>query len=201
MARNALGSAVALIGATAAVLSPFRVWYNGREGRDIRVEDLFGGITSVDAALWTSMLLPMVFAAVVTLLGVLFRSRLLVTVAGVVVLGFTVVWMVRQGQAAGSLVAGGELGLGSGAALAVGGGLLILLGAVLMSGRRRRRSRHGRQEPGPYEPGPDDHEPGPYGHEPEPYGPSTTDTQPIRGYPPPPPPPDDPWRPGRRRSP
>jgi hypothetical protein len=198
MARNALGSAVALVGATAAVLSPFRVWYNGREGRDIRVEDLYGGITSVDAALWTSMLLPMVFAAVVTLLGVLFRSRLLVALAGLVVLGFTVLWMVRQGQAAGSLVAGGEGGLGSGAALAVGGGLVILLGAVLMSGRRRRRSRHGRHELEP-EPGPYPYEPEPYEHEPEPYRPTTTDTQPMRRYPPPPPP-DDPWGRDHRHS-
>ncbi|RXS73242.1 hypothetical protein EST92_21895, partial [Streptomyces sp. TM32] len=106
MVRNVLGSLIALAGATAAVWSPFRPWYDGRHGSDVRIEDLFHGITGYGAALFGSLLLPMAFAALLTLIGVALRSRLLVTVAGLVVLGFTVLWMVRQGQAASELTAG-----------------------------------------------------------------------------------------------
>lgn len=167
MIRNVIGSILALIGATAAVWSPFRDWYDGRHGRDYRVQDLFGGITADDGGLVTSLLLPMVFAALVTLVGLLLRSRLLVALAGVLVLGFTILWMVRQGQDAGSLTAGGDgNGLGLGVALALGGGVLLLLAAALMSGRRALRRR--REEP--YDEEPPGHVPeddwGPYGRDP-----------------------------------
>lgn len=168
MIRNVLGAIVALAGAAAAVLSPFRDWYDGRLGRHYRLGDLFTG-TGVTAAhpggLFSSLWLPFLCAAVVTAVGVVLRSRLLVALAGVVALGFTVLWMVRQGQATGSLsVAGDGSGLGLGVALAGGGGVLMLLGAALMSGRRRR-GRAGRvyEAPGSGDPDtwPPTREPGP----------------------------------------
>ncbi|MFF9018416.1 hypothetical protein ACF09C_36335 [Streptomyces sp. NPDC014870] len=141
MVRNVIGSVLALAGATAAVWSPFRAWYDGRHGSDYRIEDLFGGITDAKAEVIGSILLPFAFAAVVTLLGVVLRSRLLVAFAGLVVLGFTILWMVRVGQAEGSLTVGGDgTGLGDGVANAFGGGLLLLLGALVMSGRTRART-------------------------------------------------------------
>jgi hypothetical protein len=141
MTRNTIGSILALIGAAAAVWSPFRDWYDGRHGRDYRVQDLFNGITETKAELVVSILLPFAFAALVTLIGLVLRSRLLVALSGVIVLGFTVLWMVRQGQEAGTLTVGGDGGggaLGDGVAYAVGGGLLLLVAAVVMSGRTRR---------------------------------------------------------------
>ncbi|WP_069171261.1 hypothetical protein [Streptomyces griseus] len=152
MIRNVLGSVIALAGAAAAVLSPFQPWYDGRLGRDYRIQDLFGGITGAHAAVMTSILLPFLFAALVTVVGVLLRSRAVVAFAGLVVLGFTVLWMVRQGQAAGSLSVGSDgTGLRWGTALAAGGGLLLLLGSLLMSGRPagRGRRRRGATEPYP----------------------------------------------------
>ncbi|MFG2829874.1 hypothetical protein ACGFWI_20810 [Streptomyces sp. NPDC048434] len=137
MVRNVLGSLIALAGAAAAVWSPFRPWYDGRHGSDVRIEDLFNGITRNSAALFGSVVLPMAFAALLTLIGVALRSRALVTVAGLVVLGFTILWMVRQGQAASELTAGAR-GLGVGVASALGGGALLLLGALVMRGRGRR---------------------------------------------------------------
>ncbi|MFE3252308.1 hypothetical protein [Streptomyces sp. NPDC059209] len=143
MVRNIIGSALAVIGAAAAVASPFQAWYNGRHGRDYRVEDLFNGITGTGSDLWVSLLLPMVFAALVTLIGLVLRSRLLVALAGLVVLGFTILWMVRQGQAAGSLsLTSDGTGLGLGVAAALGGGALLLIAAAVMSGRTRRRGGH-----------------------------------------------------------
>ncbi|MFB7375208.1 hypothetical protein ACFC0D_35855 [Streptomyces sp. NPDC056222] len=140
MLRNVIGSVLALAGATAAVWSPFRAWYDGRHGSDYPIEDLFGGITDAKAEVIGSILLPFAFAAVVTLAGVVFRSRLLVALAGLIVLGFTILWMVRVGQAEGSLtIAGDGTGLGDGVALAFGGGVLLLLASLVMSGRARAR--------------------------------------------------------------
>ncbi|MFF9146119.1 hypothetical protein ACF1BN_14785 [Streptomyces sp. NPDC014861] len=136
MIRNVVGSVLALAGATAAVWSPFRAWYDGRHGSDYPVGDLFTGITDTGSGVIGSILLPFLFAALVTVLGVVLRSRLLVAAAGLVVLGFTVLWMVRVGQAEGSLVVSGDgRGLGDGVANAFGGGVLLLLGALVMSGR------------------------------------------------------------------
>ncbi|MFE9413577.1 hypothetical protein ACFYN0_33045 [Streptomyces sp. NPDC006704] len=170
--RGVLGSILALIGAAAAVWSPFRAWYDGRHGSAYRIDDLFSGISADKAEVAGSMLLPFAFAALVTLVGLVLRSRALVIVAGLVVLGFTVLWMVRQGQAAGSLtVDSSGKGLGQGVGLALGGGLVMLLGAALMASRRGggaagaagvaggapgergypagHRARHGRRGPGP----------------------------------------------------
>ncbi|MEV5597079.1 hypothetical protein [Streptomyces sp. NPDC052496] len=153
MVRNVLGSVLALAGAAAAVWSPFRAWYDGRPGREIRIEDLFRGLTDGEAELFGSVFLPMAFAALLTLVGVLLRSRLLVAVAGAVVLGFTILWMVRQGQEAGSLTVGenADRGLGIGVAYALGGGALLWLGALVMSGRRGVRTvSHDAEHDAPY---------------------------------------------------
>ncbi|MFF6871943.1 hypothetical protein [Streptomyces sp. NPDC012450] len=147
MIRNVAGAVLALAGATAAVLSPFRAWYDGRHGRDYALDELFTGITEAKADLWWSLLLPFAFAALLTLVGVVLRSRLLVGLAGLVVLGFTVFWMVRVGQYEGSLTVDGDgTGLGDGVANALGGGILLLLGALVMSGRRGRKAREGPEE-------------------------------------------------------
>ncbi|RKT06185.1 hypothetical protein BX286_4223 [Streptomyces sp. 3211.6] len=145
MIRNAIGSLMGLIGAVAAVWSPFRAWYDGRPGRDYRIEELFSGsgVTTDVPALLGSLLLPMLFAALLVLLAVLRRSRPLMALAGVVVLGVAVLWMVRQGQAAGGLSVGADgQGIGDGLASAFGAGALLLLAAAVMRGRRRRP--HGR---------------------------------------------------------
>lgn len=144
MIRNVLGSLLGLIGATVAVWSPFRVWYEGRHGRDYRLADLFSsaGVTDAKGALLASFVMPFVLAALLTLTAILLRSRLLMALAGVIVLGFAVLWMVRQGQAAGSLSVGGDGGgLGDGVANAFGGGALLILAAFVMRGRPARRRR------------------------------------------------------------
>ncbi|CAM5635540.1 hypothetical protein [Streptomyces narbonensis] len=155
MIRNVIGSVLALAGATAAVWSPFRAWYDGRHGRDYAIDELFTGITDARADVLGSILLPFAFAALVTVLGVALRSRLLVALAGLVVLGFTIFWMVRVGQAEGSLVISGDgTGLGDGVANAFGGGVLLLLGALVMSGRHHHGHRLDRadHEPRPTHP-------------------------------------------------
>ncbi|MFD8686904.1 hypothetical protein [Streptomyces sp. NPDC059651] len=207
MIRNVLGSFVALLGAAAAVLSPFRDWYDGRLGRYYGVDDLFTGVTAAHPGVLGSILLPFLFAAVLAVVGVVLRFRPMVALAGVLVLGFTVLWMVRQGQAEGSLtVAGDGSGLQQGVASAAGGGVLLLLGAALMSGRGRRRPRREQPYAAPGSADPDTwpptREPGPSVQtspwpEPEadPYvGPPSGSSGPPSGPPPGPPsgPPRDP---------
>ncbi|MFD9412211.1 hypothetical protein ACFWBN_35125 [Streptomyces sp. NPDC059989] len=156
MIRNVLGSLMGLIGAAAAVWSPFRAWYDGRHGRDYRIRDLFAptGITDHEAVLLGSLLLPFLFAALLTVAAVLRRSRLLMALAGIVVLGFTILWMVRQGQAAGSLTVGADgEGIGDGVANAFGAGALLILAAAVMTGRRpgyRTPPTAAAPEPTPY---------------------------------------------------
>ncbi|SED15573.1 hypothetical protein [Streptomyces sp. TLI_105] len=171
MIRDTAGSVLALAGATAAVWSPFRAWYDGRPGRDYAIDELFTGITDAKADVLGSILLPFAFAALVTLVGVLLRSRLLVSVAGLVVLGFTVLWMVRLGQVEGSLTVGTDgKGVGEGVGYAVGGGILLLLGALVMPGRhhaprpsrvdRAPRDKHPPLEGPPRDRTPTDQSPG-----------------------------------------
>ncbi|MFI1717992.1 hypothetical protein [Streptomyces litmocidini] len=152
MIRDTAGSVLALAGATAVVWSPFRAWYDGRPGRDYAIDELFTGITDAKTDLLGSILLPFAFAALVTLVGVLLRSRLLVSVAGLVVLGFAVLWTVRIGQVEGGLVVGTDgKGLGEGVGYAFGGAVLLFLGALVMPGRHHtagtsrvgRAPRHG----------------------------------------------------------
>lgn len=216
MIRNVLGSLVALAGAASAVLSPFRDWYDGRAGQDYRVRDLFEGITATESGVLVSILLPFLFAALLVIAGVMLRSRIAVALAGLVVLGFTILWMVRQGQAAGSLTVGGDgAGLQVGVVNALAGGVLMLIGALLMRGRRRgvTRARREREPVEPYGAPPADQvdtwpptqEPGMSTNtspwpEPEvdPYtGPDPHDPR-TRSYPQAPPPPD---RPGDPRDP
>ncbi|WP_328318056.1 hypothetical protein [Streptomyces sp. NBC_00388] len=164
--RNVLGSLVALVGAAAAVYSPFRNWYDGRHGTEYRIQDLFNGVTTGrpgDAG--GSILIPFAFSALLVVIGILLRSRLLVTVAGLITLAFTVLWMVRVGIAEHSLaISSGGRGLGLGVGDALVGGVLMLLGAGLMAGRRvRAAAPEAGTAPGgtgayaaapPYEPGP-----------------------------------------------
>jgi hypothetical protein len=144
MIRNILGALLALIGAAAAVFSTFRAWYEGRLGRDYKLEELFtsDSFTSGEPSLFLGLFLPMAFAALITVIAVALRLRWLVVIAGLIVLATVVLWAVRQEQTTGLYISGGN-GVGNGAAFAVGGGLLLLLAAVVMRGRGPRRvGRH-----------------------------------------------------------
>lgn len=139
--RNALGSLFALIGAAAALVSPWQPWYNARHGSTYKFYEVFGsGITPAGSGIMDSVFLVFLVTAIITVVGVVLRSRTLVLVAGVIALGFTILWMVRQGQAAGELTITGanNRGLGTGLAYAFGGGLLMIIGALMMTSRPKR---------------------------------------------------------------
>lgn len=139
--RNILGGLLALVGAAATLVSPWQPWYNGRHGSTYKFYEVFGsGITPSRSGIMDSVFLLFLIMAVLTAIGVLLRSRALVGFAAVVSFGFTILWMIRQGQAAGELTVTGanNRGLGSGLAWAFVGGLLMVIGSLVMVGRPRR---------------------------------------------------------------
>lgn len=135
--RNVVGGLLAVLGAAATLVSPWQAWYNGRHGSTYKFWEVFGtGVTDSRSGVMDSVFLVFLVIAAITVGGVLMRSRVLVGFAGVAALGFTILWMVRQGQAAGELtISSDSRGLGSGVANALSGGLLMLLGALVMTGR------------------------------------------------------------------
>lgn len=140
--RNLTGSVLAVVGAAATLVSPWQGWYDTRHGSTYKFWEVFGnGVTPSHSGVTDSVFLVFVVTAVLTVVGALLRSRALVLVAGVAAFGFTVLWMVRQGQLSGELVvSNGNRGLGAGVAWALGGGLLMIVGGLLMDGRRRTRA-------------------------------------------------------------
>ncbi|NUP46916.1 MAG: hypothetical protein HOW97_06310 [Catenulispora sp.] len=135
--RNVVGGLLAVLGAAATLISPWQAWYNGRHGSTYKFWEVFGsGVTDSRSGIMDSVFLVFLVTAILTVAGVIVRSRLLVGVAGVIAFGFAILWMVRQGQAAGELtISSGNRGLGAGVAWALVGGLLMISGAVVMTGR------------------------------------------------------------------
>lgn len=137
--RNVTGAVLAVLGAAATLFSPWLNWYAGRHGSTYKFWEVFGsGITASRSGIMDSVFLVFLVTAILTVIGVVARSRALVLLAGVVALGFTILWMVRQGNQAGQLViTGNGTGLGLGLVLALAGSTAMLVGGLLMSGRRR----------------------------------------------------------------
>jgi hypothetical protein len=143
--RYVAGSILVLIGAVGVVWSVWRPWYNGRDGRYYGLGDVFDGISNSRAQLFGSLFLPMAVAALLAVFGILRHSRRLVTLAGLLVLFITGLWMFRQGQVADGLrVSTDGTGLDVGAANAVIGGALMLIGAGIWG---KQRLRHITPEP------------------------------------------------------
>jgi hypothetical protein len=149
MWRNALGAVLAAIAAAAAIASVFFDWYGSRDGRHFAWTELFTGegITADNANLFTGMFLPMLVVAVLAVAGILLRSRLMQLLAGLLGLGFTILWMVRQYQVADNLTIG-QGGLKWPVAAALASGILLLITAAGMAGRHVRERGRVPAEPG-----------------------------------------------------
>ena len=69
--RKLLGLLFVVAGAVVAVWSAFVQWYGGRQGTNIRVQDLFNyGLTFNNAATMASLLLPMLICAALVVAGI-----------------------------------------------------------------------------------------------------------------------------------
>ncbi|WP_147255430.1 hypothetical protein [Streptomyces sp. PT12] len=108
MWRKVLAPVLAGLAIAATIAGVFLNWYGGRHGWHFKWPQLFGGqgITGSDANLLTGMFFPFLIAGLIALAAILLRSASLMTVAGLLVLGFTILWMARQYQTAHSLTVG-----------------------------------------------------------------------------------------------
>jgi hypothetical protein len=125
--RRLVGAALAVIAAVAAVWSAFIDWYGGRNGSDIRLQDLFNQITFVTADSLGSLFIPMGLSALLVLVGVVV-GRWLWVVAGLIAIATPFLWGLRQAQSVTSLHA--NL-VGNGPATAVAAGALMLIAAAV----------------------------------------------------------------------
>jgi MFS family permease len=143
--QDVLGSLLAAAAAALALVSPLLDWYGNRRGRDYELWELFtaDGITADDAGLLTGIFLAMLVAAVLLLTAATLRWAWLMALAAVIVLGVTILWMVRQYQVADALSVSRD-GLGEGVACGLVAGVLALVAAGATYGRGRGRHRRGK---------------------------------------------------------
>ena len=93
--RRTAGAVVGALGALVVTASAYLDWYADQMPTDIPLERLFQTEVSGDASsYWTSVAAPLALAGVVGVIGMLLRSRLLLSVAGLIGLATLVLWIV-----------------------------------------------------------------------------------------------------------
>jgi hypothetical protein len=147
--RRVLGLVLVFASAVTAVWSAFVAWYGGRNGTDIRLGDLFDGLTPAASNTIGSLLIPLALSAVLALAGIAVRWRRLWALGGLIAVATAVSWVVRQAQTVTGLHSG-AVGGGPWMALGAGAGMCCAA-AVATAAPRRRRSRY--REPEQLPPG------------------------------------------------
>jgi hypothetical protein len=130
--RRLIGLVLVVAAAAAAAWSAFVAWYGGREGTNIRLNDLFDGLTVRQAATFTSLLIPMAVSAVLVLAGIVVWWRWLWALGGLVAIATPILWGVRQAQTPGGLHSGL---IDNGPVLAACAGAAMLLASVIATAR------------------------------------------------------------------
>ena len=140
MIRNISGGLLALIGAAAMLISPWMSWYAGRHGDSFKFYEVFGGgITGSRSGVMDSLFFVFLVTAALTVVGVLMRSRSLVSLGAIIAFGTVILWMIRQYQVSSELVITSKgTGLGAGFWWGLVGGLIMVIGAAGMKGRAPR---------------------------------------------------------------
>lgn len=134
--RRTIATLLGLIAAAAAVWSVFISWYAGREGSNIRIQDLFSsGITLNNASTMTSLFLPLAFAALLFVVYAIVGFRSLLVIGGLICIATPLLWGTRQAQTAPGLH---SALVGHGPQLAAAAGALMLIAAAVAPPRRRR---------------------------------------------------------------
>jgi hypothetical protein len=131
--------------AVAAVWSVFINWYAGREGSNIRLNDLFATTTTVGSATITSLFIPFALAALLVVIFAVVGWRWLLVAGAVLCVATVMIWGIRQAQTPAGLHAalvdvGPQLGAGA--------GLLMLIAAAVAPGRGHPGSPQMRAERG-----------------------------------------------------
>ncbi|HTJ67104.1 MAG TPA: hypothetical protein VL551_06200 [Actinospica sp.] len=139
--RKVIGLLLVVAAAAVAVWSAFVQWYGGRNGTNIRVQDLFNnGLTFTNAATMSSLLLPMLISAVLVVAGIAVWWRWLWIVAGAVAIATALLWGARQTQTPAGLH---SALVGNGPVMAACAGAAMIFAAMIATARRGKA----RQEP------------------------------------------------------
>ena len=136
--RRLIGLVLVVAAAVAAVWSAFVDWYGSRNGSDIRVQDLFNGITLRTADSLGSLMVPLAISAVLVLAGIVVWWRWLWALGGLVAIATAILWGVRQAQTGDGLHA--NL-MGNGPATAACAGAAMLLASVIATARGKKSNQ------------------------------------------------------------
>jgi hypothetical protein len=136
--RRLIGLVLVVAAAVAAVWSAFLTWYGARDGTDIRIQDLFNGLTFQKANTFGSLLIPLAISAVLVLAGIVVWWRWLWGLGGLVAIATAILWGVRQAQTGDGLHSGL---MGNGPATAACAGAAMLLAAVIATARAKKTSQ------------------------------------------------------------
>jgi hypothetical protein len=136
--RRLVGTVLGLLAAVASVWSAFLSWYAGREGSNIRIQDLFtNGITLNNASTMNSLFLPLAFVALLFVVHAIVGWRWLLVLGGLIGIATPLLWGTRQAQTVSGLHAAL---VGHGPQLAAAAGVLMLIAAVVAPQRKHREA-------------------------------------------------------------
>lgn len=136
--RRLLGLVLVVVAAAAAVWSAFLTWYSSRDGTDIRIQDLFNGLTFQKSNTYGSLLIPLAISAVLVLAGIVVWWRWLWALGGLVAIATAILWGVRQAQTVEGLHSGL---MGNGPATAACAGAAMLLASVIATARGKKSNQ------------------------------------------------------------
>jgi hypothetical protein len=135
-ARRTLGALVAGVGALGVAASAYLDWYAGQMPTEIPLRRLFDTeVAGAAGSYWTSLATPLALVGVIGVLGGLVRSRLVITIAGVLGLATLVLWVLLQAiDLAPEDLHASDYQAGLWVCVA---GLVVLAGGVLLMGGSR----------------------------------------------------------------
>jgi hypothetical protein len=96
-AHRTLGALIGAVGALGVAASAYLDWFAGQMPTEIPLQRLFDTeVSGTAGAYWTSMAAPLALAGVIGVLGAVLRSRLVITIAGLLGLSTLVLWILLQ---------------------------------------------------------------------------------------------------------
>ncbi|MGH8776204.1 MAG: hypothetical protein ACRDWI_13905 [Jiangellaceae bacterium] len=145
--RRTAGAVVGALGGAGVAASAYLEWLDDQTPRDMPLERLFQTeISGGSSSYWTSVAAPLAIAGVIALIGLVLRSRLVLTVAGLVGLATLALWIVMTAidLSPDDLEASDYQ---PGVWVCVAGLVVLLIGIVGMGRRYRRDVRPEPAEP------------------------------------------------------
>lgn len=133
-ARWISGAILALVGAVGVTASAYLDWAADRTPQDMPLDRLFQtSVSEPPSSYWTSVAVPLAIVTVLGVLGLILRSRVMLTVAWLVGLATLVLWVVMNLADDSVDFAIGDLGTGFWVCLA---GLAVMLVGIASMGSR-----------------------------------------------------------------